>query len=117
MTKITETPNADRVLNHISELELSFIRPLGAFNTAMVDASMNLLEEWTSFVAKRVRQDVRTAHQMLHCRNAAQMQAIQSGFFQQAINEYQGEAARMQTILQKAHPEPTQPNGKIPGQS
>ncbi|MCZ0964492.1 phasin family protein [Paracoccus benzoatiresistens] len=99
----TETPEADRVLDRMSEVELSFIRPLGVFSTAMSDAYLNLVEEWTNFVMRRVRQDVLMMHQLLQCRDAAQIQRIQGAFVQKAINEYQEEAGRVNAILQKAN--------------
>lgn len=115
MANSTRTPDADRVLNRMSEMELAFIRPLGAFNTAIVDAYMDLLEEWTSFVARRVRQDARMMHQMLHCRDAAQVQKIQSAFFQRAVDEYQEEAARLNSILRNASQANVEPDGHATG--
>ena len=111
MARPGRTPDADRVLDRMSEMELAFIRPLGAFNTAMVDAYMDLMEEWTSFIARRVRQDARAMHQMLHCRDAAQVQKIQSAFFQRAADEYREEAARLNAILRSASHLDVQPDG------
>ncbi|MFC3167224.1 MULTISPECIES: phasin family protein [Paracoccus] len=113
----TETPNADRVLERMGEAELSFIRPLGAFNTAMADAYMDLVEEWTNFVMRRTRQDIRMLHQILHCRDATQIQQIQGAFVQKAITEYQEEAGRVSAILQHANRTITEKNAQEPAQT
>lgn len=73
---------------------------------------MDLMEEWTSFIARRVRQDARTMHEMLHSRDPAQVQKIQSAFFQRAVDEYQQEAARLNAILRNTIHLNVEPDGQ-----
>lgn len=102
MKKTSKTPGANEALERMAEMEMTFIRPLGAFGAAMADAWLDLCDEWTGFVTGRLRQDLRTANDMLQCRNPADLPKIQSAFFQKALDEYQEEANRMNTVIQKA---------------
>ena len=73
---------------------------------------MDLMEEWTSFIARRVRQDARIRHEMLHSRDPAQVQKIQSAFFQRAVDEYQQEAARLNAISRNTSHLNVEPDGQ-----
>lgn len=102
MAKTPKTADTSEVLERIGDLEMTFIKPLGAFGTAVADAWLDLCEEWTGFVTRRLRQDVRTANAMLHCHNPAELPKIQAAFFQKAMDEYQEEAGRVNAVLQEA---------------
>ena len=102
MAKTPKTADTQDVLGRIGEMELTFIAPMAAFGTAMADAWLDLCDEWTGFVTRRLRQDVRTANTMLHCQNPADIPKIQAAFFQKAMDEYQEEAGRVNAVMQDA---------------
>lgn len=102
MAKTPKTADTNDVLGQIGEMEMKFVAPMGAFGLAMADAWLDLCQEWTGFVTKRLRQDVRTANAILHCRNSAEIPKIQAAFFQKAMDEYEEEAGRVNVVLQDA---------------
>lgn len=97
-----KTADTYDVLGRIGEMEMTFIAPIGAFGMAMADAWLDLCEEWTGFVTRRLRQDVRTANAMLQCKNPAEIPKVQAAFFQKAMDEYQEEAGRVNAVLRDA---------------
>ena len=102
MAKTPRTGDTHDVLERIGDMEMTFIAPIGAFGTAMADAWLDLCEEWTGFVTRRLRQDVRTANAILHCKNPAEIPKVQAAFFRKAMDEYQEEAGRVNVVLQDA---------------
>jgi Phasin protein len=93
---------AQAYLDTIAKAELSWLAPVQGFGTAVIDAWADLIEESAAFYARRIRQDVRTLHAVLHCRTPAELQAIQSDFVQKAIDEYQIAGSRMMVMMEKA---------------
>lgn len=54
--------------------------------------------ELSHFMADRIREDVRTQHAMLHCKDPAEVQEIQKAFIDQAIEDYIAETGRLVEI-------------------
>ena len=102
MAKLPKTTDTPDVLGRIGEMEMTFIAPIGAFGMAMADAWLDLYEEWTGFVNRRLRQDVRTTNAILQCQNPGEIPKIQAAFMQKAMDEYQHESGRVSTVLQDA---------------
>lgn len=99
MAKTSKAADTRDVLGRIAEMEMTFVAPMGAFGTAIADAWLDLCEEWSGFVTRRLRQDVHTANAILHCQNPAEIPKIQAAFFQKAMDEYQEEAGRVNAVL------------------
>lgn len=59
----------------------------------------------TSFVADRIREDVKTQHELMHCSSLSEMQCIQANFVQKAINQYHDEAARLVELADRMNKE------------
>ena len=86
----------------IAEAELAWMKPLGGFGAAAIDCWADMIEESASFVATRIRHDVRALHAVLHCRTPADLQVIQTRFLQQTIDDYQTGAGRMVELAEKS---------------
>ncbi|GHF52585.1 phasin family protein [Seohaeicola zhoushanensis] len=100
--KVSAADIAQNSYERMAEMELALIRPMSNFGVAMADAWADLIAESASFIAQRLRQDARTQHAILHCRSASDLHEIHASFFQKAIDDYQDEAARMSSILERS---------------
>ncbi|MBJ3763690.1 phasin family protein [Maribius pontilimi] len=78
--------------------------PLAAFNPLSATGWMNtkwfenvadLGSELTNFVAERIKEDVKTQHEMLHCKTMHDLRHVQSEFLQRAIDDYQVETGKL----------------------
>lgn len=58
--------------------------------------------EFIGFVADRIKEDVKTQHEMLHCKTAADLQHVQAQFIQTAIEQYQVETCKLVALGNKA---------------
>lgn len=63
--------------------------------TAWLETMSDLGSEWLSFVADRVRQDVRTQHELLHAKSVDEIQHIQAAFLQKAMDDYRDETGKI----------------------
>lgn len=63
--------------------------------TAWVEAMSDLGSDLASFVAERIREDVKTQHEILHCKSLAEMQAIQAAFMERAYVQYTVETGKL----------------------
>ena len=63
--------------------------------TAWVEALTDMGSEVISFVADRIREDVKTQHEILHCKDVAQLQHIQAEFIQKAVDQYTAETGKL----------------------
>lgn len=86
------------------------LAPAAWMSTAWIESMADLGSEITSFVADRIREDVKTQHQILHCKSLAELQHIQAQFMQQALNQYSdetGKLAKMSSeIMEKIREQP-----------
>ncbi|KIN62687.1 hypothetical protein Z946_1550 [Sulfitobacter noctilucicola] len=71
-------------------------------STAWMEAMNDLSAELASFVAERIKQDVKTQHEMLHCKDIAAFQHIQAQFIQKALDQYHAETGKLVEIGNKA---------------
>ncbi|APZ52037.1 phasin family protein [Salipiger abyssi] len=69
--------------------------------TAMLDAWLDYGDEMQSFYADRIREDVATQHQLLHCKSPVEMLQIQAGFFRKAVADYRMHAGRVSELTQR----------------
>ncbi|SNS74039.1 hypothetical protein [Tropicimonas sediminicola] len=59
--------------------------------------------EVSHFIADRIREDVRTQHAILHCKDPAGIQEIQKAFIDKAISDYIAETGRLVEIGKQFH--------------
>jgi hypothetical protein len=70
--------------------------------TAWMEAMSDMGAEVMSFVADRIKEDVKTQHKILHCKNVSDLQQIQSEFIQRAMDQYQAETGKLVEMGNKA---------------
>lgn len=71
---------------------------LGGFlqlNAAWVESLGDIGAEVTSFLAERIKEDVKTQHALLHCKDMNEAREIQARFIQKAIDQYQAETGKL----------------------
>jgi len=51
--------------------------------------------EFVQFVSDRIREDVKTQHQLLHCKDAGEVARVQEAFLQTAVDQYTAQTGRM----------------------
>lgn len=65
------------------------------FGTAWLEALSDMGSEVVNFVADRIKEDVKTQHEILHCEDLAELQEIQGRFVQKAIDQYTSETGKL----------------------
>lgn len=71
-------------------------------STAWMETMGDLGAEMASFVAARIKEDVRTQHEILHCKDMGELQRIQSEFIQRALEQYRAETGKLTEMGSKA---------------
>lgn len=91
-----ETPGGPtRMLDDAAALQAYGFNAMTGMGIAWVEALGDMGSEVLSFVADRIREDVRTQHRMLHCKDMGEMQRIQAEFVRNAIEQYQAETGKL----------------------
>ena len=52
-------------------------------------------------MAERIREDVKTQHEILHCKSPAELQAIQARFVARAVEQYSAETGKLVEMSQE----------------
>lgn len=77
---------------------------LGALNmmgSGWAEAMADMGSEWLHFVSERVQKDVEFQHKLLHARTPQDVHAIQSAFFQSAVDDYSNGTGKMLELSAK----------------
>lgn len=64
-------------------------------STVWAEAISDMGAEVASFVADRIKEDVKTQHEILQCKNVADLQHIQAEFIQKALDQYNAETGKL----------------------
>lgn len=88
----TATPEMLNTLTHLQEAGLGNMMGM---STAWLEAISDMGAEVASFVADRIKEDVKTQHEILHCKNVADLQSIQYDFIRNAMDQYQAETGKL----------------------
>jgi len=67
----------------------------GWMGTAWFERVAELGSKVTSFVAERIKEDVKTQHALLHCRSLPEVQQVQAEFLQTAFDQYRAETGKL----------------------
>lgn len=96
-TKPRETPSAEatRMMSDAAALQAFGFNAMTGMGIAWAEALSDMGSEVMSFVAERIKEDVRTQHRMLHCRDVSELQHIQAEFIQKAIEQYRDETGKL----------------------
>lgn len=82
-------------------LQQSGLGPMRWFGQAWAENMGELGEELTRFVADRIKEDVKTQHQILHAKSPDEIREIQGKFFQTAFDQYAAESGKLTAMHQK----------------
>ena len=93
--KETGTPEFTAMTDALTELQKAGLGSLSWMGTAWLENMSDLSSEVMSFIADRVKEDVKTQHQILHCNDLGRLQKIQADFIQRAIDQYTAETGRL----------------------
>ena len=101
--KQTSMPGVDLTSDLATLQSLGFNR-MSQFGTAWIEALSDMGSEVVSFVADRIREDVKTQHEILHCEDIAELQHIHAKFVQKAIDQYTAETGKLVEMSQSFFP-------------
>lgn len=82
-------------LDAVAALQQSGLGNMMALGAAWAEAVSDMNAEFAGFVAERIKEDVKTQHQILHCKDMGELRHIQSEFFQKAIDQYHAETGKL----------------------
>lgn len=92
----TQPPkSAEDLMNPFLQLQEAGLGSLKGMNTAWLDAMGDMGAEVVSFVADRIKEDVKTQHEIMKCRTVADLQHVQAQFMQKAMDQYHEETGKL----------------------
>lgn len=92
-TQKTQAPKDP--LAPLVDLQKAGFGSLMGMNAAWLESLGDMGAEFTSFLAERIKEDVKTQHEILHCKDVSEVQRIQSDFVKKAIEQYQTETGKL----------------------
>lgn len=99
----TQNPAAeDTAVDAMAKLQQAGMGNMMGMSTAWMEALSDMSAEVASFVADRIKEDVKTQHEILHCKNVGELQHIQAEFIQKAMEQYQAESGKLLDMGTKA---------------
>ncbi len=73
-----------------------------AVNPVVASAWVGVFAEGTRFLAHRLRKDLETQKAMLQCESATDLLAVQTRFYETAVQEYADEVMRFSDMVMRA---------------
>lgn len=110
MAKTQESGTAGKgeaTFNAIKQLQEAGFGNMVGLSTAWFETLGDMSAEVVSFVADRIKEDVKTQHELMHCKDVSEMQRIQSKFLQKAMDQYQAETGKLIEMGTKAFSPPS----------
>lgn len=103
---MSTTPDTqpDKTASANADLAQTGLSHMTGWGTAWMEAVSELGAEVASFVADRIKEDVKTQHAILHCKDMAEFQHIHAQFIQKAIAQYQDETGKLVELSKSAFP-------------
>ena len=89
-------------LDALAQLQEAGFGNMAGMSTVWMEAMSELGAEMVSFVADRIKEDVKTQHDILQCKNVAELQHVQAQFIQKAMDQYQDETGKLTEMSAKA---------------
>lgn len=78
-----------------TQLQEAGLGNMVGMSSAWMETMGDMGAEVASFIADRIKEDVKTQHEMLHCKNMTELQTIQTEFVQKALDQYQAETGKL----------------------
>lgn len=101
-----------KVAGDVAALQDQSFKMMSQMGLAWVEGMSELGSEVLSFVADRIKEDVKTQHKMLHCKDVTELQNIQAEFLQTAMDQYAAETGKLVQMSQDIHAPQTSDTAK-----
>ncbi|MEL6887236.1 MAG: phasin family protein [Pseudomonadota bacterium] len=101
------TPQQADITGDVAAMQDQAMKSMSQMGLAWVEGMSDLGSEVLSFVADRIKQDVKTQHKMLHCKSVNELQHIQAEFIQTAIEDYTAETGKLVQMSHDIYTPPT----------
>ena len=100
MSKSTQTPSAsplepEKIFQSLTDVQSAGLGSLSWLGTKWLETMSDVGSEWLSFIAERVKEDVKTQHALLHAQTLGEVQHIQAKFLQKAMDDYRDETGKI----------------------
>lgn len=89
------------VPNELAALQALGLSQLARFGAALTRAYGDMGTEIASFLADRIKEDVKTQHEILHCTDLAELQRVQARFIETAFEQYTAESGKLVSMSQE----------------
>ncbi len=86
----TSAANADP-----GDIQMAAMGNLMGMSTAWMESLGDMGAEVADFVADRIKEDVKTQHEFMRCKDLADIQRVQARFVEKAIAQYQAETGKL----------------------
>lgn len=93
--KSKDTEVEDPIHAALDNLQESGLGTLAWMGTTWVEAMSDLGSEVLSFIAERISEDVKTQHEILHCKTMTELQQVQAAFLERAYVQYTVETGKL----------------------
>lgn len=94
-SETTSPKESDATTRAFAGLQNTGVNDMMDMNTVWMEALSDISAEVASFVADRIQEDVKTQHEMLHCKDIAELRHIQATFIQKVVDQYQAETGKL----------------------
>ena len=92
----------ESVMKTLTDAQSSGLGSLSWLGTKWIETMSDVGAEWLSFVADRVKEDVKTQHELMHAKNIGEVQHIQAQFLQKAMDDYHDETGKIVEFCSQA---------------
>ncbi len=101
-TEPTSPLEPEKIMQTLTDAQTAGLGSLSWLGTKWVETMSDVGAEWLGFVADRVKEDVKTQHELLHAKDIGEVQHIQAQFLQKAMDDYRDETGRIVEFCSKA---------------
>lgn len=88
-------PSPTEPMNAMKQFQEAGFGNMMGVSTVWMETLSSMSAEVVSFVAERIKEDIKTQHEILHCKNPKELQHIQAQFMQKAIDQYKAETGKL----------------------
>jgi len=97
-----KAPSTEEPFDAMAHLQKAGFGNMMGMSAAWVVAISEINAEVVGFVADRIKEDVKTQHDILHCKKPSDLQHIQAQFMQRAMDQYKVETGKLVEMGNKA---------------
>ena len=99
--------NVQGVSSDMATLQALGFQTMAGMGTNWIEVLGDMGSEVVSFVADRIKEDVKTQHKMMNCKDMNELQEIQTEFVKTAVEQYTAETGKLADMSQKLFRVPT----------